>query len=259
MMPLSVGILIAGPVSGYLSDRYGSRPFATGGMVATGIAFVLLELLQINFSYPLFAAIILLNGIGTGAFASPNRAGVMNSLPARDRGAGGGMNQTFQNSAQVLSIGIFFTLMTIGLSAMLPHALATGLEAHGVPAHTAATVSHLPPISVLFAAFLGYSPIARLVPTHVLHHLSNANAAAPTIGRDIAGRYFQGEIDEVSIFHRALNAGEVQLLYSAPTTSAATAVCCRIVSCLSDVTTISGSCVPESAVVAVAVSAIAPL
>ena len=180
MLPLTAGILIAGPISGFLSDRYGSRPFATGGMAMSALGFALLELLPVDFSYPEFAAILLLLGLSMGAFASPNRAGVMNSLPARHRGAGGGMNQTFQNSAQVLSIGIFFTLMTIGLAAMLPHALASGLEAHGVPAHTAAKVSHLPPISVLFAAFLGYSPIARLVPAHVLHHLSNANAAALT-------------------------------------------------------------------------------
>jgi len=97
----SSGFLIAGPISGRLSDRYGSRPFATGGMIAAAVAFVLLELLPINFSYPAFAAILLLNGLAMGAFAAPNRAGVMNSLPARDRGAGGGMNSTFMNSAQV--------------------------------------------------------------------------------------------------------------------------------------------------------------
>ncbi|HEY4347121.1 MAG TPA: MFS transporter [Gaiellaceae bacterium] len=180
MLPLTIGILIAGPVSGILSDRYGSRPFATGGMIGAAAGFVFLEVLPVDFSYPEFAGILFLIGLSMGAFAAPNRAGVMNSLPARHRGAGGGMNQTFQNSAQVLSIGVFFTLMTIGLSAMLPHALASGLEAHGVPAHTAANVSHLPPISVLFAAFLGYSPVERLIPAHVLHHLSHANAAALT-------------------------------------------------------------------------------
>jgi MFS family permease len=180
MLPLTFGILLAGPLSGFLSDRYGSRPFATGGMAGSAAGFALLVFLPVNFSYPEFAAILFLIGASMGAFASPNRAGVMNSLPARDRGAGGGMNQTFQNSAQVLSIGIFFTLMTIGLASMLPSTLATGLEAHGVPAHTAVTVSHLPPITVLFSAFLGYSPIEKLVPPHVLHHLSHANSAALT-------------------------------------------------------------------------------
>ncbi len=134
MLPLTVGFLLAGPVSGFLSDRYGSRPFATGGMLGSAASFVLLALLPVDFAYPLFAAILLLMGLSMGAFASPNRAGVMNSLPAEHRGAGGGMNQTFQNSAQVLSIGIFFTLMIVGLSATLPHALLAGLTAHGVPA-----------------------------------------------------------------------------------------------------------------------------
>jgi MFS family permease len=178
MLPLTVGFLIAGPISGILSDRYGSRPFATGGMLASAVSFVLLAMLPVDFSYPVFAAVLLLMGLSMGAFASPNRAGVMNSLPAQHRGAGGGMNQTFQNSAQVLSIGIFFTLMIVGLSATLPHSLGTGLRAHGVPAGVATRVSHLPPVSVLFAAFLGYNPARELIGPHVLAKLPAHDAAA---------------------------------------------------------------------------------
>ena len=184
MLPLTIGFLVAGPISGYLSDRHGSRLLATGGMVASALAFVLLEELPIDFGYAAFAAILLLMGLSMGAFASPNRAGVMNSLPPGDRGAGAGMNQTFQNSAQVLSIGIFFTLMIIGLSATLPHTLTHGLEAHGVPAATAAQIGHLPPVSVLFAAFLGYNPITHLIPAHVFAQLTPQQTAA------LSGRSF---------------------------------------------------------------------
>ena len=113
-------MLVAGPISGFLSDRFGARPFATAGMLGAAISFGLLLLLPTDFSYPLLRRRAALNGISMGMFASPNRAGVMNSLPAADRGAGGGMNQTFQNSAQVLSIGIFFTLMILGLASTLP-------------------------------------------------------------------------------------------------------------------------------------------
>ena len=178
MLPLTIGFLAAGPVSGFLSDRFGARPFATTGMIGSVFSFVLLDTLPVNFSYPLFAGALLLMGLSMGAFASPNRAGVMNSLPAGDRGAGGAMNQTFQNGAQVLSIGIFFTLMILGLAATLPASLAAGLEAHGVPAATAQHAAHLPPVSVLFAAFLGYDPVRTLVGSSVIRHLSSANAAA---------------------------------------------------------------------------------
>jgi MFS family permease len=180
MMPLSIGVVLAGPISGYLSDRFGSRPFATGGMLIAALAFVLLELLPTNFAYPAFALIILLSGLGTGAFGSPNRAGVMNSLPPDSRGAGSGMNTTFQNSAQVLSIGVFFTLMILGLSATLSRSLFAGLRSHGVAATTATSIAHLPPVSVLFAAFLGYNPIKHLVGSKVLGTLPHAAATQLT-------------------------------------------------------------------------------
>src|SRR5690349_17588357 len=172
MLPLTVGMLIAGPTSGYLSDRFGARGFATGGMIAAAASFAALTFLPVDFSYPVFAAILAFNGISMGMFASPNRAAVMNSLPPGDRGAGGGMNQTFQNSAQVISMGIFFTLLIVGLAASLPHAMSTGLEAHGVDAATAQRVAHLPPISILFAAFLGYNPVQHLLGPHALASLS---------------------------------------------------------------------------------------
>src|SRR5205807_5294210 len=132
----------------------------------------LLILLPIDFSYPLFAAILAFNGTSMGMFASPNRAAVMNSLPRGDRGAGGGMNQTFQNSAQVISVGIFFTLMVLGLSSNLPAALSAGLRAHGVGVAAAHQAASLPPISVLFSAFLGYNPLGHLLAGHTLAALS---------------------------------------------------------------------------------------
>ncbi len=180
MLPLSMGMLLVGPISGYLSDRYGARAFATSGMLLTAAGFVLLLLLPTNFSYPIFAVILAEIGMAMGLFASPNRAAVINSLPPRDRGAGNGMSQTFQNSAQVLSIGIFFTLMIIGLASSLPAAMSSGLEAHGVSTSIAARVAHLPPVSILFAAFLGYNPIQHLLGGSTLSQLSAHNQAVLT-------------------------------------------------------------------------------
>jgi len=163
MLPLTIGFLVAGPLSGWLSDRHGARPFATGGMVLAAASFVLLELLPINFSYWQFAGILLLNGIGMGLFASPNRAGIMNSLPPDRRGVGAGMSATFQNSAMVLSIGIFFTLIILGLASTLPTALGHGLVAQGLPHADAARIAALPPVSIMFAALLGYNPVQTLL------------------------------------------------------------------------------------------------
>ncbi|MGA8016431.1 MAG: MFS transporter [Candidatus Dormiibacterota bacterium] len=180
MLPLTAGFLLAGPISGILSDRFGSRPFATGGMIGAALTFGLLELLPLNFSYWQFGLILFLNGLAMGAFAAPNRAGVMNSLPAEHRGAGSGMNSTFQNSAQVLSIGVFFTLVIIGLSGSLPGAMEQGLVHAGVPLQPAILASHLPPITSLFAAFLGYNTMAHLYATGALGVLHPATVAVIT-------------------------------------------------------------------------------
>ncbi len=163
MIPLTIGLLLAAPLSGLLADRYGARPFATGGLVLTALTFILLIMLPVDFPYAGFAIIIFFNSVGMGAFVAPNQTGIMNSLPASQRGSGAGMAGTFNSSAQVLSIGIFFTLMILGLAASLPGALYHGLTAQGVPTAVATRASHLPPVGSLFAAFLGYNPMQVLL------------------------------------------------------------------------------------------------
>ncbi|HSP36536.1 MAG TPA: MFS transporter [Frankiaceae bacterium] len=163
LIPLTVGFLASAPISGYLSDHFGARPFATGGMLIAALSFLLLLLLPVNFNYWAFAAILLLNGIGMGLFSSPNRAGIMNALPARMRGVGSGMAATFQNSAMVLSIGIFFSLIILGLASTLSGALLHGLTGAGVSTGDAQRAAALPPVATLFASLLGYNPIEKLL------------------------------------------------------------------------------------------------
>jgi MFS family permease len=163
MVPLTVGFFLSGPLSGRLADRHGPRPFATFGLILTGLSLIGLTTLPINFSYPIFAFLILLVGFSMGMFAAPNTSAVMNSLPAHQRGAGSGMLNTFQNSAAVLSIGFFFTVITIGLASRLPQALLKGLTAQGVSHAAALSASHVPPIGSLFSAFLGINPLKEIV------------------------------------------------------------------------------------------------
>jgi MFS family permease len=172
LLPLTVGFIIAGPVSGYLSDRYGAKAFATGGLVITALSFVGLMLIPIDFSYPLFAVLLLFNGIGSGLFSAPNTTAVMNAVPADQRGVASGIRATFQNGGMVLSIGVFFSLLVAGLSHSLPGALHTGLAAQGVPDQAVSAVAAVPPVSLMFAAFLGSNPIAQLLnAAGVLHSL----------------------------------------------------------------------------------------
>jgi MFS family permease len=175
MLPLTFGFLISGPTSGSLSDRFGPRLLATGGLLLMAGAFVGLQLLPVDFYYPLFAGLLMLSGIGQGMFSAPNTSGVMSSVARGERGVASGMRLTFQNSGTALSIGVFFSLMVTGLAGTLPTTLSTGLHAQGVPAAIAAQLAALPPVSTLFAAFLGANPIAHLLaPSGVLPTLPAA-------------------------------------------------------------------------------------
>jgi MFS family permease len=176
LLPLTAGFLVAGPISGHLSDRYGARGFASAGMLLFGASFIGLLLLPINFSYPVFALLILTNGLGVGMFSSPNSSAIMSSVPARERGAASGMRSTFQNSGTALSIGIFFSLIVAGLAGTLSTTLTHGLQNQGVSASVAHQVGTLPPVASLFSAILGVNPIQHLLaPTGALSSLPAAN------------------------------------------------------------------------------------
>ncbi|HEX3956801.1 MAG TPA: MFS transporter [Trebonia sp.] len=176
LVPMTLAVLVSAPLAGLLSDRMGAKLFTVGGPLLSAVAFLVLIYLPVNFSYWAFALLIALNGFGAGLFSAPNRAEMMNAVPADARGAASGMIATFMNAASVLSIGVFFSLMVAGLAGSLPHALLSGLTAQGVPAKSAAQIAGLPPIGVLFASFLGYNPMQELLGP-VLSHMSAAHAA----------------------------------------------------------------------------------
>ena len=181
MLPLTVGFLAAGPVSGWLSDRYGARLFSTGGLLVVAASFVGLLVIPVDFDYWIFALILLVNGIGSGLFTAPNTSAIMSSVPAQDRGAASGIRGTVFNSGTSLSIGVFFSLMIVGLAGVLPDTLTRGLTAQGVPTKVAEQIGDLPPVGSLFASFLGYNPIASLLgPTGALDRLPAHNQTVLT-------------------------------------------------------------------------------
>ena len=196
LLPLTVGFLIAGPICGALSDKFGARWFSTIGMLIVTATFIALLLIPVNFNYGWFVAITFLNGIGSGMFSAPNRTAIMNSVPANQRGSASGMAGTVLNGGSSLSIGIFFSLMVVGLAASLPSALYSGLASNGV-AHAAATqVSQSPPVGSLFAAFLGFNPFQTML-DGVGVHVANTS---PLVGKEffphlISGPFHDGLVE----------------------------------------------------------------
>ncbi|UWZ59939.1 MFS transporter [Dactylosporangium aurantiacum] len=215
LLPLTVGFLAAGPIAGHLSDKYGPRLFAAGGLLVMALSFGGLLILPTDFSYWAFAALVFLNGLGGGLFAAPNTSLVMSSVPAHLRGAASGMRATFQNAGMVLSIGVFFSLMVAGLSTSLPATLDTGLTAQGVPGPAAHTIANLPPVGTLFAAFLGYNPVAALLGPGLLGQLPAANAATLT-GREFFPHLVSGPFHDglVIVFWLAIGMSVVGALAS---------------------------------------------
>ncbi|KLI08640.1 MFS transporter [Mycolicibacterium conceptionense] len=176
LLPVTVGFLVAAPIAGALSDRIGARPLTVGGMLLMAATFVALLLIPVNFDYWVFAVLVFLNGLGGGIFTAPNTAAIMSSVPADQRGAASGVRSTFFNAGNSLSIGIFFSLMIVGLANTLPSALTTGLTQQGVSASVAHDVANLPPVGSLFAAFLGYNPMAELLAPYDALHQPGVNA-----------------------------------------------------------------------------------
>ena len=163
MIPMSVGFVLTGPISGWLSDKKGARLLATLGMVISTISFLGFVLLPVNFVYLAFATILFVMGIGGGIFASPNMASIMNSVPADCRGAASGMRATIQNSAMMISQALFFTIIIVSLSGSLPSALSTAVTNAGASAQLAHIFSSTPASGALFGAFLGYNPVATML------------------------------------------------------------------------------------------------
>ena len=182
MLPLTAGFLIMGPLSGWLSDKYGSRLFATGGMVLTAVSFLMLAVLPYNFDYWIFAIALLIMGLGNGMFGAPNIAAIMNAVPSEDRGVASGMRTMLQNSGMVISMGMFFTIILVSLTQTFPPVLAVSLTSAGAPG-LIAPMSALPPTGSLFAAFLGYNPVRVIlaaVPQSVVAALSPATITTLT-------------------------------------------------------------------------------
>ena len=167
MIPMILGFVVMGPVSGYLSDKHGARLLATLGMVITAATFLALSFLPYDFSYLPFAVIIFVMGLGGGMFAAPNIASIMNSVPPEDRGAASGMRATLQNTGQTVSLAIFFTVIITGLSNSLPSALSNAMTSAGVP-QLAGAFASIPPTSALFSAFLGYNPMQSILSSATL-------------------------------------------------------------------------------------------
>jgi MFS family permease len=183
MIPMSIGFVLAGPVSGWLSDKHGARLLATMGMFVTGVTFIAFAFLQADFAYLTFGSVLFIMGVGNGLFASPNTASIMNSVPPEHRGAASGMRATLQNCGQTMSLAIFFTIIIVSLSNSLPGALASAVTSAGAPSQLAQVFSSTPATGALFGAFLGYNPVQTIlntlppavvsaIPTATIQHLT---------------------------------------------------------------------------------------
>jgi len=207
-LPQMIGFLAVGPVSGWLSDRFGTRLFATAGMILSALGFYLLNTLPVNFHYVPFAIDLVIVGVGMGLFASPNSATIMNSIPPLYRGVGSGMRATFMNAGQMMSMGVFFSIVIAGLASRLPVAITAGLTAQGLPSAVVAKIAALPPSASLFAALLGYNPLQSMLPHAVLSALPEARVA------NITGHTFFPKLIGPSFMHGLSLAFIISLILS---------------------------------------------
>jgi len=166
MLPLLGGFVLMGPLSGWLSDRFGARYLASAGMAVSSASFVFLLFLPYNFVYWQMGFLLFVQGCGMGMFAAPNTAAIMNAVPAEHRGAASGMRATLQNAGMQLSMAVFFTIVIVGLANGLTGSVSGALSSAGVTGPPATTLSGLVasnPTGALFGAFLGQNPMGLYI------------------------------------------------------------------------------------------------
>jgi EmrB/QacA subfamily drug resistance transporter len=111
MAPFGAAFMLVGPISGYLSDKYGSRGLATAGLLISSIGLLGLSTITSSTPYWLLALYQALMGGGSGLFASPNTNAIMSSVVPEKRGIAAGVNSMLMNTGQMLSIAIIFPLV----------------------------------------------------------------------------------------------------------------------------------------------------
>lgn len=204
MIPMTVGFMVMGPLSGWLSDRHGARVLSTIGMVIVAVAFFILSLLGPNFNYIIFGITLFIMGVGNGMFAAPNTAAIMNSVPADSRGAASGMMTTLRNAGMTASLGMFFTIVLLSLTVNLPSSFNSALATLGV-SNLDKLFDSIPPTTAMFSAFLGYNPVATIissagisVPQSVLSQMTSLtwfpNALAPAFMSSLRDAFYVGLI-----------------------------------------------------------------
>jgi MFS family permease len=161
-IPMMAGFVLMGPISGALSDRMGARFLGSLGMTISAVAFILLSTLSYDFTYIPFALMLFMMGFGMGMFAAPNITAIMNSVAPQQRGVASGMRMTLQNTGQTASMGIFFSIVLIFLTRLLPGSFTTALATAGAP-QLIPVFTNIPPTSALFSAFLGYNPVTTIL------------------------------------------------------------------------------------------------
>ncbi len=189
ILPLLIGFVIMGPISGSLADKHGAKLLTISGMAITAVSFFALTFLPYDFSYLPFAIIIFFMGIGSGLFASPNVLSIMNSVPAQARGVASGMRATLQNTGQTISIAIFFTIVISSLTSSLPNAFDSALTAAGVQ-QLAPYFDHIPATSAVFAAFLGYNPVSSIIASVQLANPSVVASIPASVLQQLEGTTF---------------------------------------------------------------------
>ena len=170
MLPMTVGMAIFGPVGGKLSDKHGSKVVATVGLIISALAILFLTTISANFFYAEMAVLLFVFGAGYGMFNAPNASALMSSVPPEDRGVASGMFSTLRNVGSTASMGIFFTILIVAMTGVLPHSLFSGLTSAGVNTSVAKSLSSLPPTDAIFSALLGINPVSELI---TLLHISS--------------------------------------------------------------------------------------
>ncbi len=160
LAPFALAMMVVSPISGWLSDRHGSRELSSIGLLISALGLIGLMRIRPDSSIAELIVWMLIMGAGSGMFFSPNTSAIMGAVPVEKRGIAAGTRTMMNNAGSVISIAMAMAVISSSISqdALLRLFVGTQVGSQGI------AVSHfIGGLRTAFAISFAFSLLAAVI------------------------------------------------------------------------------------------------